>query len=96
MKPVLLAAVFAVMAIPGAGEARVWTVGGGSADFPLIAPAIAPRRTATRSASVAASIARTSSSTSGSSLVGEGRPTLFGTGLGIVIDVRADELSGFD
>ena len=83
-------------ASPGAG-ARTWTVGGPGADFPLIGPAIA-----------AASPGDTIRVRRGVyrenlvldrrlSIVGEGRPTLFGTGVGSVVTIVAPrcELTGF-
>jgi len=72
-----------------AAEARVWTVGGAGADFPLIAPAIAAaapgdeirvRRGVYREDLV---LDRKLA------IVGEDRPTLFGTGVGSVVTVIA-------
>jgi nitrous oxidase accessory protein len=81
----------------GSAQARTWTVGGAGADFPLIGPAIA-----------AASPGDTIRVRHGVyredlvldrrlSIVGEGRPTLFGTGLGSVVTIIAPrcELAGF-
>jgi nitrous oxidase accessory protein len=78
-------------------SARVWTVGGAGADFPLIAPAIA-----------AASDGDTVRVRGGVyredlvlerriSLIGYSRPVLIGTGQGNVIEIRADGcvVSGF-
>ena len=90
MKNVLLAAAFAIVAIPGAGEARVWTVGRGSTDFPLIAPAIAHAEDGDEIRIGAGVYREDLVIAKRLSLVGEGRPVLFGTGRGTVIDVRAD------
>jgi len=90
MRKVLLAAAFAVMAMPGAVEGRVWTVGRGSTDFPLIAPAIAHAE-AGDEIRIGAGVYREDLVLAKRlSLVGVGRPVLFGTGRGTVIDVRAD------
>ena len=90
MKGTLLAAAVVLIAMPADVDGRVWTVGRGSADFPLIAPAIA----------VAADgdVIRIGPGVYREDLVldkrlaliGEGPPVLFGTGRGTVIDVRAD------
>ncbi len=90
MKKVLLAAAFAVMAIPGAGEARVWTVGRGSTDFPLIAPAIAHAEDGDEIRIGPGVYREDLVLAKRLSLVGVGRPVLFGTERGTVIDVRAD------
>src|SRR5688572_28208513 len=90
MKTVLLAAVFAVLAIPGALDARVWTVGRGSTDFPLIAPAIAHAQDGDEIRIGPGAYREDLVIAKRLSLVGEGRPVLFGTGRGTVIDVRAD------
>jgi nitrous oxidase accessory protein len=90
MKTVLLAAVFAVMVIPGAVEARVWTVGRGSTDFPLIAPAIAHAEDGDEIRIGPGVYREDLVIAKRLSLVGVGRPVLFGTGRGTVIDVRAD------
>jgi nitrous oxidase accessory protein len=78
-------------------DARTWTVGGDGADFPLIAPAIA--------AASAGDVIRVRGGVYREDLVidkqlaiiGEGHPTLFGTGLGSVVTITAPgcELSGF-
>ena len=78
-------------------EARTWTVGGSGADFPLIAPALA--------AASAGDVIRVRGGVYREdlvldkrvALVGEGSPTLFGTGLGSVVTMIAAgcELSGF-
>jgi nitrous oxidase accessory protein len=90
MKKVLLAAAFAFMAMPGAVEGRVWTVGRGSTDFPLIAPAIAHAEDGDE-IRIGPGVYREDLVVAKRlSLVGVGRPVLFGTGRGTVIDVRAD------
>jgi len=79
-------------------DARTWRVGGPGADFPFITPAIA-----------AASDGDTIEVSRGVyredlvvdrrlAIVGIGRPTLFGTGIGTVVTIVAPgcELSGFD
>jgi nitrous oxidase accessory protein len=81
----------------GAADARTWTVGGRGADFPFIAPAIA-----------AASDGDVIEVRSGLyredliidrrlTVVGLGRPTIVGTGVGTVVTIAADgcQLSGF-
>ena len=89
MKKVLLAAAFAVMAMPGAVEGRVWTVGRGSTDFPLIAPAIAHAEDGDEIRIGSGVYREDLVLAKRLSLVGVGRPVLFGTGRGTVIDVRA-------
>jgi nitrous oxidase accessory protein len=90
MTKVLIAAAFAVMAIPVAGEARVWTVGRGSTDFPLIAPAIAHAEDGDEIRIGPGVYREDLVLAKRLSLVGVGRPVLFGTGRGTVIDVGAD------
>jgi nitrous oxidase accessory protein len=78
-------------------DARTWTVGGPGADFPVIAPAIA--------AAAPRDVIRVRGGVYREDLVldkplaliGEGHPTLFGTGLGSVVTIVAPdcELSGF-
>jgi nitrous oxidase accessory protein len=78
-------------------DARTWTVGGAGADFPVIAPAI--------SAAASGDVIRVRGGVYREDLVldktvaliGEGHPTLFGTGLGSVVTIVAPdcELSGF-
>jgi nitrous oxidase accessory protein len=78
-------------------EARTWTVGGAGADFPVIAPAIA--------AAASGDVIRVRGGVYREDLVldkpvaliGEGHPTLFGTGLGSVVTIVAPdcEVSGF-
>jgi len=77
--------------------ARTWTVGGAGADFPFIGPAIA--------AAAPGDVIRVRAGVYREdlvvdrrlSIVGEGRPTLFGTGLGSVVTIVAPrcELTGF-
>ena len=90
MRHVLLAAAVAVLAMPGAVDARVWTVGRGNTDFPLIAPAIAHAEDGDEIRIRAGVYREDLVIAKRLSLVGEGRPVLFGTGRGTVIDVRAD------
>lgn len=78
-------------------EARTWTVGGRSADFPFIAPAVA--------AAADGDVIRVHPGVYREDLridkrltiVGEGRPTLIGTGVGTVVTITAPgcELTGF-
>ncbi len=90
MKTVLLGAMVAVIAIPGAVEGRVWTVGRGTTDFPLIAPAIAHAEDGDE-IRIGPGVYREDLLLGKRlSLIGVGRPVLFGTGRGTVIDVRAD------
>ena len=91
----LCAIVLALVAT--SADARTWTVGGEGADFPLIAPAIA--------AAAAGDVIRVRGGVYREdllldkplALMGEGHPTLFGTGLGSVVTITAPgcELSGF-
>lgn len=90
MKSVLLVAAVAVLAVPARVEGRVWTVGRGSTDFPLIAPAIAHAEDGDE-IRIGPGVYREDLVIGKRlTLVGEGRPILFGTGRGTVIDVRAD------
>lgn len=90
MKPLLLAMIVAMMATPSLAESRVWTVGRGSTDFPLIAPAVAAAK-AGDEIRIGPGVYREDLILAKRlSLVGEGRPVLFGTGRGTVIDVQAD------
>jgi nitrous oxidase accessory protein len=83
--------------VAASADARTWIVGGNGADFPLIAPAIA--------AASAGDVIRVRGGVYREDLVldktltlmGEGSPTLFGTGLGSVVTITAPEceLSGF-
>jgi nitrous oxidase accessory protein len=91
----LVAGMLSIGATPAA--ARIWTVGGVGADFPLIAPAIA--------AAAAGDVIRVRAGVYREdllvdkplALVGEDRPVLFGTGLGsiVVITVPGCVLRGF-
>ena len=90
MRTALLAAALAIAAIPGAAEARVWTVGRGNTDFPLIAPAIAHAEDGDEIRIGPGVYREDLVIEKRLSLVGDGRPVLFGTGRGTVIDVRAD------
>ena len=95
MRRILCATVLVFVAVRA--DARTWTVGGAGADFPLIAPAIA--------AAAAGDVIRVRGGVYREdlildkplALIGEGRPTLFGTGLGSVVTITAPgcELSGF-
>jgi nitrous oxidase accessory protein len=78
-------------------EARIWTVGGPGEDFPLIAPAIAAAA-AGDEIRVRGGVYRENLIVDKRlAIVGEGRPTLFGTGVGSVVTLLADgcELNGF-
>ena len=89
MKLVLVAAI-AVMALPAHVDARVWTVGRGNTDFPLIAPAVAVAEDGDE-IRVGPGVYREDLVLAKRvSLIGEGGPVLFGTGRGTVIDVSAD------
>jgi nitrous oxidase accessory protein len=95
MRRLALCTVFVLSALRA--DARTWTVGGRGADFPFITPAIA--------AASAGDVIRVLSGVYREDLVldkslvltGEGRPTLFGTGIGSVVTITAPgcELSGF-
>ena len=86
-----------VVLVAASADARTWTVGGDGSDFPLIAPAIA--------AASPGDVIRVRGGVYREdlildkplALIGEGHPTLFGTGLGSVVTVTAPgcELSGF-
>lgn len=96
MRRILLRAAVLVF-VAARADARTWIVGGAGADFPLIAPAIA--------AAAAGDVIQVRGGVYREdlvldkplALVGEGRPTLFGTGLGSVVIITAPgcELSGF-
>jgi nitrous oxidase accessory protein len=93
----LVAAAIALALIPARAESRVWTVGRGNTDFPLIAPAIAAAADGDE-IRVRDGVYREDLVLSRRvALIGEGRPVLFGTGHGTVIDVQADgcEVRGF-
>ena len=90
MKPFLLVAAITVLAAPAGVEGRVWTVGRGSTDFPLIAPAIAHAEDGDEIRIGPGVYREDLVIAKRLTLIGEGRPILFGTGRGTVIDVRAD------
>jgi nitrous oxidase accessory protein len=79
-------------------EARTWTVGGSSADFPFIAPAIAAAMDGDVIRVHAGVYREDLRIAKRLSIVGEGRPTLIGTGIGNVVTITAAgcELRGFD
>ena len=90
MTRILVAAVVALVSVPVAAESRVWTVGRGDTDFPLIAPAVAAASDGDE-IRVGAGVYREDLVLGRRiSIVGDGRAVLFGTGNGSVIDVRAD------
>lgn len=89
MKLALFAAV-AVMALPADAHGRVWTVGRGHTDFPLIAPAVAAAGDGDEIRIGPGVYREDLVIDTRVSLVGDGGPVLFGTGRGTVIDVRAD------
>lgn len=97
MRVALLVAAIALVTIPVRVEGRVWTVGRGDADFPLIAPAIAAASDGDEILVRAGVYREDLVLHRRVSLIGEGRPVLFGTGRGTVIDVLADgcEIRGF-
>ena len=77
--------------------ARTWTVGGADADYPFIAPAIAAAA-AGDTIRVRPGVYREDLVVDKRvALIGEGLPTLFGTGVGSIVTITADgcELSGF-
>src|SRR5262245_38625361 len=87
-------AILALLA--GTGEARTWHVGGPTADFPLIAPAIAAAADGDI-IEVRAGVYREDLVVDKRlAIVGIGRPTLYGTGLGTVVTMTAagSELRG--
>jgi nitrous oxidase accessory protein len=90
MKPLLLAMTVAMIAMPSLAESRVWTVGRGNTDFPLIAPAIAHAEDGDEIRIGPGVYREDLILAKRLSLIGEGRPVLFGTGRGTVIDVQAD------
>jgi nitrous oxidase accessory protein len=91
MRTALLAAsVVVMMAISTPAESRVWTVGRGSTDFPLIAPAIAVASDGDEIRIGPGVYREDLILAKRLSLVGDGGPVLFGTGRGTVIDVQAD------
>jgi nitrous oxidase accessory protein len=88
MKFGLLAATIALVTIPVRVEGRVWTVGRGDADFPLIAPAIAAAAEGDEIRVRGGVYREDLVIEKRVAIVGEGHPVLFGTGTGTVIDVR--------
>jgi nitrous oxidase accessory protein len=90
MRAALLAAGIAAVLVPLHAEARVWIVGRGATDFPLIAPAIAAA-TDGDEIRIGPGVYREDLVIDKRlTLVGDGLPVLFGTGNGTVIDVVAD------
>lgn len=90
MTTLVLAAAALLMTIPARVDARVWTVGHGHTDFPLIAPAIAAASDGDEIRIIGGVYREDLVLQKRLSLIGEGRPVLFGTGNGTVIDVAAD------
>ena len=90
MRLVPLVAAVALLASPLPVEGRVWIVGRGNTDFPLIAPAIAAAAEGDE-IRVHSGVYREDLVIGRRiSIVGDGNPVLFGTGRGTVIDVQAD------
>ena len=93
-----LAPAFLLLTVLSASaEARTWTVGGAGADFPFIAPAIAAASSGDV-IEVRGGVYREDLVVDKRlSIVGIGRPTLMGTGIGTVVTIAAPgcELSGF-
>src|SRR5512144_1559478 len=89
--------VVALIVASARAEARTWTVGGVGADYPFITPAVA--------AASAGDVIRVRSGVYREdvliakplTIVGEGWPTLIGTGIGTVVTITASdcELRGF-
>src|SRR5262245_28269554 len=90
MKTGLVAAALALVLAPARADARVWVVGPGDSDFPLISPAVAAAADGDEIRIRAGVYREDIVLDKQLSLVGEGRPVLFGTGNGTVIDVVAD------
>jgi len=86
-----------LVAAAAAAEPRTWTVGGAGADFPLIAPAIAAALPGDVIVVRAGVYREDLVLRKRVTITGEGRPTLFGTGLGTIVTIEAAgcELSGF-
>ena len=83
--------------VASTGEARTWTVGGPTADFPLIAPAIAAAADGDV-LEVRPGVYREDLVVDKRvAIIGIGRPTLYGTGVGTVVTMTAagSELRGF-
>ncbi len=90
MSPLLMASML-VAALTTAAEPRVWTVGRGQTDFPLIAPAVAAAADGDE-IRVRAGVYREDLVLHRRvRLIGDDGAILFGTGNGTVIDVRADD-----
>ncbi len=90
MSPFLLASMIAA-ALTAAAEPRVWTVGRGQTDFPLIAPAVAAAADGDE-IRVRAGVYREDLVLHRRiRLTGDAGAILFGTGNGTVIDVLADD-----
>lgn len=97
MRARIAPAVIVLTFLSAAVEARTWRVGGAGSDFPFISPAIA--------AAVDGDVIEVQAGAYREDLVvdkrlailGIGRPTLFGTGIGTVVTIVANgsELSGF-
>ena len=95
MRTIALTVAFGLAA--ASADARLWTVGGEGADFPLLAPAIAAASTG--------DVIRVRGGVYREDLVlnkrlsirGEGQPLLFGTGIGSVVTITENgcELTGF-
>jgi len=93
----LASALVGALLLASPAESRTWTVGGAGADFPLIAPAIAAA-SAGDEIRVRRGVYREDLVVDKRlAIVGEGGPTLFGTGVGSVVTLVAPgcELSGF-
>ena len=91
----LMAAVLVLHA--ARAQARTWTVGAPGADFPLIAPAIAAAAAGDNIVVRGGVYREDLILDKRLEIIGEGRPTLFGTGLGSVVTIVAPgcKLSGF-
>ena len=90
-------AIVGVVLAASAAEARIWTVGGPDADFPLIAPAIAAAASGDEIRVRHGVYREDLVLEKRLAIVGVDRPTLFGTGLGSVVTLLANGcvLSGF-
>jgi len=90
-------AILLLTVLSAPAEARTWTVGGAGADFPFITPAVAAASNGDV-IEVRAGVYREDLVVNKRlSIVGTGRPTLVGTGIGTVVTIVAPgcELSGF-
>ena len=90
MKSPILAAALVCLSGPALAEPRVWTVGRGETDFPLIAPAIAAASEGDEIRVRDGVYREDLVLVRRVSLIADGKPILFGTGNGTVIDVMAD------